>query len=56
MRFILIGLLIGIISDIVLCEPPTEPLTSRKAERAVSEPPSTADNVTVAADPIDIVV
>ena len=35
--------------------PPTEPLTS-KADLAVSPAPLTADNVTVAAEPIEIVV
>ena len=35
----------------VVCAPPTVPLASRNAERGTSVPPSTADNVTVAADP-----
>ena len=44
------------IKDIVLATPPTDPFNSRKADRGVSDPPFTADKVTVAADPIDTVV
>jgi hypothetical protein len=47
---------LGINIVIVECDPPTEPLTSKKAERGTSPAPSTADKVTVAAEPISTVV